>query len=75
MAKIDEQKEKINTLRVYSIFFLTMIFSLIAYIFNTFKENILVENILLFFGLGCLIIVYLFLTVSLIKETKKLKDL
>jgi len=75
LAKIDEQKEKINTLRVYSIFFLTMIFSLIAYIFNTFKENILVENILLFFGLGCLIIFYLFLTVSLIKETKKLKDL
>ena len=75
MAEIDRQKEKVNTLRVYSIFFLTMIFSLIAYIFNVFQNKNLVENIFLFLGLGSLIIVYLFLTISLIKETNKLKDL
>ena len=55
MAEIDRQKEKVNTLRVYSIFFLTMIFSLIAYIFNVFQNKNLVENIFLFLGLGSLI--------------------
>jgi len=75
MAKIDEQKEKINTLRTYSIFFLTAIFSLIAYIFNTFENNFIIKNIFLFLGLFFLIIIYLFLIVSLIKEIKKLKDL
>jgi phage shock protein PspC (stress-responsive transcriptional regulator) len=75
MAKIDEQKEKVNTLRVYSIFFIIMIFSLIAYIFNTFKQTPFIENIFLFLVLGVLIIIYFLLTLSLVKETKKLKDL
>ena len=75
MAKIDEQKEKINTLRVYSIFFLTTIFSMIVYIFNTFKSNDIVGNVFLFLVLGSLIVVYVFLTSALIKETKKLKDM
>ena len=75
MAKIDEQKEKVNTLRLYSIFFLTSIFSLIAYIFNVFKFKSFVENIFLFLVLSVLIVVYAFVTISLIKETKKLKDL
>ena len=74
MAKIDAQKEKIATIRVFVVMFMT-IFSMGAYIFNNFGKINELKLILSVIGAIFFLSISLFFSLALNKEIKKLEEL
>jgi len=75
MANLDKQKEIVSTFRTFAIFSLTILFSLIAYLFTSIHK---LSNIQLLFLFGAILlnaIVFMVLIFFLIKSINKLKDL
>jgi len=75
MANLDKQKEIVSTFRTFAIFSLTILFSLIAYLFTSIHH---LSNIQLLFLFGAILlnaIVFMVLIFFLIKSINKLKDL
>ena len=75
MAKIDAQKEIINTIRVFIIVFITAFFSIGAYIFNNFEHLQELKLIFLTFITLLLLVIILILGILLKKEIKNLEEL
>ena len=75
MADLDKQKEIVSTFRTFAIFSLTILFSLIAYLFTSIHK---LSNIQLLFLFGTILLsatIFVFFIYFLIKAINKLKDL
>ena len=70
MAKIDEQKEIVNTIRVFVVIFMTAFFSVGAYIFNNFDKSSELRLIFLAFISLFLLTIIFILSYFLKREIK-----
>ncbi len=75
MSKLDKQKEKVSNYRLIWGLTLTALFGMIAFIFNSFDKLPLVKQYLVTFGFIAIIVIVLYLSWKLKKETDKLEDL
>jgi uncharacterized membrane protein YqjE len=75
MAELDKQKEKVANYRLGWGLALTSLIGLIAFIFNNYDKLETLKKNIITYGAVILVIIILYLTWKLNKETNKLEEL